>query len=78
MVNIRKSAKDFKLVKKNTCFWTISKKTQVLIDSLQNFVILFKKYMYVAIPLKDCLNDTYQCGKMSVSQKRAVISMLPK
>ena len=25
---------------------------------------------YVAIPLKDCLNDAYQCGEMSISQKR--------
>lgn len=33
---------------------------------------------YVAIPLKDCLNDAYQCGEMSISQKRGVISLLPK
>ena len=33
---------------------------------------------YFAIPLKDCLNDAYQCGEMSISQKRGVISLLPK
>ena len=33
---------------------------------------------YVATPLKDCLNDAYQCGEMSISQKRGVISLLPK
>ena len=32
----------------------------------------------VAIPLKDCLNDAYQRGKMSISQRRGVISLLPK
>ena len=33
---------------------------------------------YVAIPLKDCLNDAYQCGEVSMSQRRGVISLLPK
>ena len=33
---------------------------------------------YVAIPLKDCLNDAYQCGKMSISQRKEMISLLPK
>ena len=33
---------------------------------------------YVATPLKDCLNDAYQCGEMSISQRRGVISLLPK
>ena len=32
---------------------------------------------YVAIPLKDCLNDAYQCSELSISQKRGVISLLP-
>ena len=33
---------------------------------------------YVATPLKDYLNDAYQCGEMSISQRRGVISLLPK
>ena len=33
---------------------------------------------YVSIPLKDCLNDAYQRGEMSISQRRGVISLLPK
>ena len=33
---------------------------------------------YVAVPLKDCLNDAYQRGEMSISQRRGVISLLPK
>ena len=33
---------------------------------------------YVAIPLKDCLNDAYQRGELSISQKRGVISLFPK
>lgn len=33
---------------------------------------------YVAISLKDCLNDTYQRGEMSISQRRGMISSLPK
>ena len=33
---------------------------------------------YVASPLKDCLNEAYQCREMSISQKRGVISLLPK
>ena len=33
---------------------------------------------YVATPLKDCLNEAYQCGEMSISLKRGVISLLPK
>ena len=32
---------------------------------------------YVAAPLKDCLNEAYKCGEMSISQKRGVISLLP-
>ena len=32
---------------------------------------------YVATPLKDCLNDAYQCGEMSISQRRGVISLMP-
>ena len=33
---------------------------------------------YVATPLKDCLNDAYHCGEMSISQRSGVISLLPK
>ena len=33
---------------------------------------------YVATPLKDCLNDVYHRGEMSISQRRGVISLLPK
>ena len=32
----------------------------------------------LTIPLKECLNDAYHHGEMSISQKRGVISMLPK
>ena len=31
-----------------------------------------------ATPLKDCLNDAYQRGEMSISQRRGVISLFPK
>ena len=33
---------------------------------------------YVAIPLKDCLKDAYQCDEMSISQRRGFISLLPQ
>ena len=33
---------------------------------------------YVSIPLKGCLNDAYQRGETSISQRKGLISLLPK
>ena len=33
---------------------------------------------YLAIPLISCFNEAFQCGEMSISQRRGIISLTPK
>ena len=51
-------------------------KTPGSVGLTMEFYLCF--WEYVATSLKDCLNDPYQRGEMSISQKRGVISLLPK
>lgn len=76
MVNIRKLAKDSS-PKNNACPHSFRKIKFPGSDGLTaEFYSCF--WDYVAIPLKDCLNGTYQRGEKSISQRRGVISLLPK
>ena len=78
MVNSRKPVKDLSLKTNAYAPSNNLRKNKTLgSDSLiMEFYLRF--WEYVATSLKDCLNHAYQRGKMSISQKRAVISPLPK
>ena len=78
MVNIRKLAKD--LSPKKNAYSLLNNFRKIKFpgsDGLTaEFYLCF--WDYVVIPLKDCLNDTYQRGEKSILQRRGVISLLPK